>query len=78
MSFNLSNYQQILVVTHLPQVAARGNKHFRASKYVSNDTTFTKVLELNDNERVEEIAQMISGDRITEEARILSNKLLTS
>ena len=33
-------------------------------------------LELNDNERVEEIAQMISGDKVTEEARVLSNKLL--
>ncbi len=75
---NLSNYQQILVVTHLPQVAARGNKHFRASKYVMNEITFTKVLELNDNERVEEIAQMISGDKVTEEARVLSNKLLTT
>ncbi len=75
---NLSNYQQVFTVTHLPQVAARGNKHFRATKHESDGVTFTGVKELNKLERVEEIAKMISGNVVTEEAIQLSNKLLKS
>ncbi len=73
---NLSNTQQILVVTHLPQVAARGKQHFKTFKFNKNNITVTGVTELSHEDRVEEVATMISGDKITEEARQLSKKLL--
>ena len=73
---NLSKTQQILIVTHLPQVAARGQQHFKTSKSSKNNITVTGVKELSYKDRIEEVASMISGDQITDEARLLSEKLL--
>ena len=73
---NLSKTQQILIVTHLPQVAARGQQHFKTSKSSINNITITGVKELSYEDRIEEVASMISGDQITDEARLLSEKLL--
>ena len=73
---NLSKIQQILIVTHLPQVAARGQQHFKTSKSSKNDMTVTGVKELSYEDRIEEVASMISGDQITDEARLLSERLL--
>ena len=73
---NLSKTQQILIVTHLPQVAARGQQHFKTSKSSKNNITVTGVKELSYEDRIEEVASMISGDQITDEARLLSEKLL--
>ena len=73
---NLSKTQQILIVTHLPQVAARGQQHFKTSKSSKNNITVTGVKELSYEDRIEEVASMISGDQITEEARLLSERLL--
>ena len=73
---DLSNYQQVFTVTHLPQVASRGNKHFRAIKNEKGGVTYTSVKELSEKERTDEIAKMISGNVVTEEAIMLSNKLL--
>ncbi len=73
---NLSKTQQILIVTHLPQVAARGQQHFKTSKSFKNNITVTGVKELSYEDRIEEVASMISGDQITDEARLLSQKLL--
>ena len=67
---------QVLVVTHSPQVAAEGHVHW---KIVKDDTTGlqrTAAKELAKTERVEEIARMLSGEMITEEARAASLKLL--
>ena len=67
---------QVLVVTHSPQVAAEGHVHW---KIVKDDTTGlqrTTAKELAKTERVEEIARMLSGEVITEEARAASLKLL--
>ena len=67
---------QVLVVTHSPQVAAKGQVHW---KIVKDDTTGlqrTAAKELAKTERVEEIARMLSGEMITEEARAASLKLL--
>ena len=67
---------QVLVVTHSPQVAAEGHVHW---KIVKDDTTGlqrTTAKELAKTERVEEIARMLSGEMITEEARAASLKLL--
>ncbi len=73
---NLSKMQQILIVTHLPQIAARGQQHFKTSKYSKNNITVTGVKELSYEDRIEEVASMISGDKITDEARLLSERLL--
>ena len=73
---NLSKTQQILIVTHLPQVAARGQQHFKTYKSSKNNITVTGVKELSYEDRIEEVASMISGDQITDEARLLSERLL--
>ena len=66
---------QTLVVTHSPQVAARSRVHFRVAKSGKTKVR-TDVRELSGDERIEEIARMLSGAKITEEARAASRKLL--
>ena len=73
---HLSKTQQILLVTHLPQIAARGQQHFKTSKSSKNNIAVTGVKELTYKDRIEEVAAMISGNQITDEARLLSEKLL--
>lgn len=72
----LSEGGQVLVVTHSPQVAAIGAHHWRVAKRVENDQTLSEVTPLSDGERVDEIARMISGDSITDEARAAARSLL--
>jgi DNA repair protein RecN (Recombination protein N) len=72
----LSDGGQVLVVTHSPQVAARGAHHWRVQKAVVDDVTLSSVVPLNPSERVDEIARMVSGDTITEEARAAARALL--
>lgn len=67
---------QVLVVTHSPQVAARGNSHFRISKSGSSTGNITQVDELSGDVRTEEIARMLSGESITVEARAAAASLL--
>jgi DNA repair protein RecN (Recombination protein N) len=67
---------QVLVVTHSPQVAARGVQHLRVEKISANEVTATSVAELAPGERREEIARMLAGARITDEARAAADKLL--
>jgi DNA repair protein RecN (Recombination protein N) len=67
---------QVLVVTHQPQVAARGNFHLKVRKQVTGGNTSTLVSPLSDEERKEEIARMLSGAEITEEARAAAEKLM--
>ena len=65
----LAGSAQVLVVTHSPQVAAKGDAHFRIAKSASDGVTRTDVVLLDDAERTDEIARMLSGDSITQEAR---------
>lgn len=67
---------QVLVVTHSPQVAALGAHHWRVEKHVSRGMTTSTVVPLPDGERVDEIARMLSGDTITQEARGAARALL--
>ena len=64
----LSKNAQVLIVTHSPQVAALGDAHFQVVKSITSTETLTKVNSLDGNERIEEIARMISGDKITNAA----------
>jgi DNA repair protein RecN (Recombination protein N) len=67
---------QVLVVTHLPQVAARGSQHLRVEKSESAKKVTTQVHSLSPKEREEELARMLSGATITAEARKAAQKLL--
>lgn len=72
----LGNSVQVLVVTHAPQVAALGNYHFKVAKTTTNDITTTNICVLDNNERKEEIARMLAGEVITDEARAAAVKLM--
>ena len=67
---------QILVVTHSPQVAARGDTQWQVKKTSIEDDSRTRVDVLNEDERLEEIARMLSGASITDEARSAARRLL--
>lgn len=62
----ISRRKQTLCVTHLPQLAAMGDHHLLIKKSLSEEYTFTDVFSLNEEERVGELARMLSGDAITE------------
>ena len=72
----LAQDAQVLVVTHSPQVAALGDRHFQVAKQQSADMTLSRVDLLSDTARVDEIARMISGDTITIEARAAARTLI--
>jgi DNA repair protein RecN (Recombination protein N) len=67
---------QVLVVTHSPQVAARGSYHWRVAKSLSARQTVTRVEELDEDTRQEEIARMLSGRNVTAEARAAAASLI--
>lgn len=64
----MSEHLQVITITHLPQVAGKGNAHFKVYKEDSATDTTTHINELVDEERVKEIARMLSGSQITEQA----------
>jgi DNA repair protein RecN (Recombination protein N) len=72
----LAHQSQVLVVTHSPQVAARASHHYRIEKTHDEAGTRTLVRKLSDAERREEIARMLSGASITDEARAQAKRLL--
>jgi len=72
----LAQGAQVLVVTHSPQVAALGAHHWRVEKTVSGDQTLSKVMQLSADQRVDEIARMLSGDTITQAARGAAQALI--
>lgn len=72
----LAQSGQVLVVTHSPQVAARGNFHWQVSKSGENGTVSTSVAPLDNPARLEEVARMLSGASITDEARAAAQRLL--
>ena len=72
----LADKVQVLVVTHSPQVASRGNNHYKVSKSTVDNITTTKVVELGGDEKCEEIARMLAGEKITDEARAAARVLI--
>ena len=67
---------QVLVVTHSPQVAARGHSHWRITKQSSQKSSATQVANLGEEGRIEEIARMLAGAQITDEARAAATSLI--
>ncbi len=72
-----SNNHQVISITHLPQVAALGSSHYKVYKVESEDGTKTNIIELKGEERVREIAQMMSGEKLTSAALDNARLLLT-
>jgi DNA repair protein RecN (Recombination protein N) len=72
----LATGAQVLVVTHSPQVAAFGARHWRVEKRVEAEETLSAVTVLDAGARIEEIARMLSGDTVTEAARAAARALL--
>ena len=70
--------RQILCVTHLPQVASQGDNHFRVTKTIDDKITETQVRELGKDERIEEIARMLGGIRVSEQSRNHAREMLGS
>lgn len=72
----MAAHMQVFTITHLPQVAAKGQQHFKVYKTTYETQTRTQIRELNAAERVEEIAQMLSGNELTQTAREHALQLL--
>jgi DNA repair protein RecN (Recombination protein N) len=76
MMQEMSGNQQVIVITHLPQIASLGKNHLFVYKSENKETVETQVRTLNGDERITEIAKMISGDNLTEHALEQSKELL--
>lgn len=64
----MSKTMQVFTITHLPQIAAKGDVHFKVYKEDESDKTVTKLVRLNSNERIVEIAQMLGGKSVSDSA----------
>ena len=71
-------HRQVIAITHLPQIAAMGTTHYKVSKAETSQGTISKMRKLTDNERVSEIAQMLSGSNITQAAMDNARELLAN
>lgn len=68
--------RQVISITHLPQIAALGSHHYKVYKEDTSDTTLSHIIPLNDEQRVEEIAHMLSGEQLTQAALDNAQELL--
>ena len=73
---NMSLKMQVFAITHLPQIAAKGNEHFKVFKSIVNDQTQTELKLLTFDDRINEIAEMLSGSAISESAIVHAKALL--
>ena len=69
---------QVVNITHLPQVASRGKRHYHVYKDDTSDSTFTRVKLLSPDERILEVARLLSGSEVTETALKNARELLTA
>ena len=69
---------QVISITHLPQIAARGDYHYRVFKTEKEETTTSHIIRLNQSERIEELARMLSGSTLTQAAIDNAKTLLSS
>ena len=68
--------RQVLSITHLPQIAAMGSHHYKVSKEETDEGTISRMTELSQQERIQEIAQMLSGSDVSEAALANAKELL--
>lgn len=76
MMHDIAENMQVIVITHLPQVAAKGDHHFKVYKHDVDTKTVTNVRQLNEEDRIRELAAMISGSELTESALSAARELL--
>jgi DNA repair protein RecN (Recombination protein N) len=72
----MSQQMQVITITHLPQIAAKGNQHYKVYKEELNNTTTTSLKQLSEDERIVEIAEMLSGKNISDSALTHARELL--
>lgn len=72
----LSDHHQVLCITHLPQIAAKADEHFRVDKTLRNKRTRTEITLLDEENRVFELARMLAGDSVNEETMAFAKGLL--
>ena len=73
---SFSESTQIINITHLPQIAAKGDSHFLVYKYEQDGKTFISVNLLNQTERVQELAKMVGGENFSEATLKTAKELL--
>jgi DNA repair protein RecN (Recombination protein N) len=72
----LSDHHQVLCITHLPQIASKADEHFKVDKILKNNRTSTKIILLDDDNRVDELARMLAGESVTDETLAFAKGLL--
>ncbi len=72
----MSKQMQVITITHLPQIAAKGNQHYKVFKEEINSVTTTSLKKLSEDERIVEIAEMLSGKNISDSAMTHAKELL--
>ena len=72
----MSGNMQVITITHLPQIAAKGNQHYKVFKEEHEGTTITQLKQLTEDERIIEIAEMLSGKDISDSALVHAKELL--
>ena len=68
MMSDISRSNQLIAISHLPQITARAKTHLKVIKTVIKDETISSVVELDENGRIEEIAKLLSGKKLTQAA----------
>ncbi|MBR4218148.1 MAG: DNA repair protein RecN, partial [Bacteroidales bacterium] len=76
MMQDISQQRQLLVITHLPQVAAKGKLHYYIYKEIIDNNTYTNIRKLKEEEREQEIAKMMSGKQISAAALQAAKELI--
>ncbi len=74
----ISRDMQVINITHLPQIAAKGDHHFLVFKEDDDHQTYTRLKLLSREERVEELAKMLSGENVTQAAVMNAEDLLSN
>lgn len=72
----LSEYCQIVAITHQPQIASQAHKHYRVEKIEEGERTITRIVSLSDEEHIREVASLMSGEEITDSALISARELI--
>lgn len=76
--YDLASYHQIIAITHLPQIAALGDEHFRVAKHVEGGRTKTRIERLSEDEQAAQVATLISGTEITDAALENARELMSA
>ena len=76
MMQNIAKNIQVIAITHLPQVASKGSSHYKVYKEDDENSTQTRIRQLSNNERIDELAIMLSGSMVDDAARANARSLL--